>query len=116
MPTAPTSVCTSLGISTKTSSSAGSETKRTKVLGGEGAYGGVLGAPSPVSINTVSKRSDSPPVYNLKRGDQRLALSIAANANNMQTAMTHYERDWTSAGDTSAFNFATWADLHEAYR
>ena len=75
--------------------------------------------PQPISTVTVPppsqlvpKRTDLPVVRNLTRGNKRKAIVVASDPVLLAPALEAYQRDFKSAGDTSAFNVKTWQDIH----
>ena len=62
-----------------------------------------------------ARRSDEPPLYNLKRGDKRVAAYVVENADLLKAAEKAYKQDWVSAGDTGHFNIKTWIEMHDLY-
>ena len=61
------------------------------------------------------RRKKEPAVYNKTRGDKMTAIRIASDPELRRLAMQAYERDMRSDGDTSHYNFQTWAQVHAAW-
>ena len=73
---------------------------------------------NPIMIPPVPKqgsRLDAPPVYNLRRGDKRVAAYVAQHDELLRAAEKSYKRDWVSAGDTGEYNLRTWEEMHAHY-
>ena len=63
----------------------------------------------------AARRSDEPPLYNLRRGDKRIAACVVQSHDMLKAAEKAYKQDWVSAGDTSHFNLKTWVEMHLQY-
>ena len=61
------------------------------------------------------RRKKEPAIYNKVRGDKKTAIAIASDGELRQLAMRAYKRDQRSEGDTSHFNYQTWAQVHAVW-
>ena len=73
-------------------------------------------APKKATKDEVAKiiRRDKPVVKDVTRGDKKKALEIAATPDLLLDAISTFESEIRSSGDTSEYNVKTWLDIHEA--